>query len=97
MQGRDLAPLYLASEKPEWRSDFFYEHAMLKDKSFIPASEALVRKDWKYFYWPEYEIEQLFHITEDPTEENDLAANPAQKDRLVEMRTRFNELKSQAK
>ena len=97
MQGRDLAPLYLASEKPEWRSDFFYEHAMLKDKSFIPASEALVRKDWKYFYWPEYEIEQLFHITEDPTEENDLAANPAQKDRLVEMRTRFKELKSQAK
>ena len=97
MQGRDLAPLYLASEKPEWRSDFFYEHAMLKDKSFIPASEALVRKDWKYFYWPEYEIEQLFHITEDPTEENDLAADPAQKDRLVEMRTRFNELKSQAK
>ena len=97
MQGRDLAPLYLASEKPEWRSDFFYEHAMLKDKSFIPASEALVRKDWKYFYWPEYEIEQLFHITEDPAEENDLAANPAQKDRLVEMRTRFNELKSQAK
>jgi arylsulfatase A-like enzyme len=97
MQGRDLAPLYLASKKPEWRSDFFYEHAMLKDKSFIPASEALVRKDWKYFYWPEYEIEQLFHITEDPTEENDLAANPAHKDRLVEMRTRFNELKSQAK
>ena len=97
MQGRDIAPLYLASEKPEWRSDFFYEHAMLKDKSFIPASEALVRKDWKYFYWPEYEIEQLFHITEDPAEENDLAANPAQKDRLVEMRTRFNELKAQAK
>jgi len=97
MQGRDIAPLYLASEKPEWRSEFFYELAMLKDKSFIPASEALVRKDWKYFYWPEYEIEQLFHITEDPTEENDLAANPAQKDRLVEMRTRFNELKSQAK
>ena len=97
MQGRDIAPLYLNSEKPEWRSEFFYEHAMLKDKSFIPASEALVRKDWKYFYWPEYELEQLFHISEDPREENDLAADPAQKDRLADMRTRFNELKQQAK
>lgn len=97
MQGRDIAPLYLAEKAPEWRTEFFYEHPTLKDKDFIPGSEALVRKDWKYFHWPEHGIEQLFHITEDPFEENDLAADPAQKDRLAEMRTRFNELKAQAK
>ena len=50
MQGRDIAPLYLAGDKPEWRDEYFYEHAVLKDSSFIPASEALVRKGWKYFY-----------------------------------------------
>ena len=97
MQGRDISPLYLAEKAPEWRTEFFYEHATLPGKVDIPGSEALVRKDWKYFYWPEVKLEQLFHITEDPIEENDLAADPAQKERLAEMRTRFNELKAQAK
>ena len=52
MQGRDISPLYLAAGKPEWRSEYFYEHPMYKRSDFIPASEALVRKDFKYFYWP---------------------------------------------
>jgi arylsulfatase len=97
MQGRDMAPLYLADKKPEWRSEFFYEHATVKDNSFIPASEALVRNDWKYFLWPEDNVEQLFHITEDPREENDLIKDPAQVDRLTEMRARFTELKQAAR
>lgn len=97
MQGRDIAPLYLTESTDDWRTEFFYEHATLPGKVDIPGSEALVRKDWKYFYWPEAKLEQLFHIAKDPREENDLAADPAQKDRLDEMRTRFNELKQQAK
>jgi arylsulfatase A-like enzyme len=56
-----------------------------------------VRKDWKYFYWPDFEREQLFHIAEDPFEENDLAADPKHAEKLKEMRTRFNELKQAAK
>ena len=97
MQGRDMAPLYLDEAKPEWRQEFFYEHPTLKNASFIPASEALVRKDWKYFYWPEQKIEQLFHLAEDPIEENDLAGNPAHKAQLEEMRARFTELKAAAR
>jgi len=97
MQGTDIAPLYLSDEKPEWREEFFYEHPMLKSTDFIPASEALVRKDWKYFYWPEFDREQLFNIKVDPIEENDLAANPEYAAKLEEMRTRFAELKAAAK
>ncbi len=97
MQGRDLAPLYLAAEKPAWRSEFFYEHAVIGRVDFIPASEALVRKDWKYFYWPDFKLEQLFHVAEDPFEENDLAKDPAQATRLAGMRARFAELKAAAK
>lgn len=97
MQGRDIAPLYLTDGVGDWRTEFFYEHPTLRDKDFIPASEALVRKDWKYFFWPEEGIEQLFHITEDPFEENDLVNDPAQKERLAEMRALFNELKAKAK
>ena len=97
MQGRDCSPLYLAKEKPAWRTEFFYEHAIIKDKTFIPASEALVRKDWKFMRWPDFEREQLFDLKADPFEENDLAADPAQKERLAEMRGRFAELKAAAR
>jgi arylsulfatase A-like enzyme len=97
MQGRDVAPLYLATEKPAWRTEFFYEHAIIGNVNKIPASEALVRKDWKYFYWPDFKREQLFHVAADPFEENDLASDPAQATRLAEMRARFADLKSAAR
>ena len=97
MQGRDLAPLYLAATKPAWRNEFFYEHATINNTNFIPSSEALVRKDWKYFYWPDFKTEQLFDLRTDPLEENDLIADPAQAGRLAEMRRRFAELKAAAR
>lgn len=97
MQGRNLAPLYLTNQVDDWRKEFFYEHPTLRDKDFIPASEALVRKDWKYFYWPEHDHEQLFHIAEDAFEQNDLARDSEFAEKLAEMRTRFKELKEAAK
>jgi arylsulfatase A-like enzyme len=97
MQGRDIAPLYLAPQKSDWRTEFFYEHATLGNSSFIPASEALVRKDWKLFYWPDFELFQLFDLKADPHEEHDLAQDSAQAERIVEMRSRFNQLKAAAR
>ena len=97
IQGRDMSPLYLATQPPEWRSEFFYEHGTIRDINFIPSSEALVRKDWKYFYWPDFQREQLFDMNADPREEKDLAADPAQANRLGEMRSRFAELKTAAR
>lgn len=97
MQGRDLTALYASEKDPEWRTEYFYEHAIMKNVSFIPASEALVRKDWKYMFWPDFKREQLFDLTNDPMEERDLINDPAQKDRLTEMRKRFEELKAAAK
>jgi arylsulfatase len=95
MQGRDIAPLYLAEKAPDWRTEFFYEHGPI-GKGIIPPSEALVRKDWKYFYWPEAKYEQLFDMTADPSEENDLAREPKHAEKLAEMRKRFAELKAAA-
>jgi len=97
MQGRDIAPLYLLANKPPWRTEFFYEHAMLQSKDFIPASQALVRKDWKYLYWPDFGLEQLFHVAADPFEETDLVGDPTQAKRLADMRSRFAELKAAAR
>ncbi len=94
MQGRDIAPLYLSMAKPEWRTEFFYEHAIINNKNFIPASQALVRKDWKYIFWPDFDYEELFHLTEDPLEERDLARDQVHLEQLVQMRRRMLELKS---
>ena len=97
MQGKDMAALYLTDDKPGWRTEFFYEHPCIRDKTFIPASEALVRKDWKYIYWPQHQVEQLFDLKADPREENDLVQVAAHANMLDEMRQRFRELKGQAK
>lgn len=97
MQGADFSKLYLAATPPAWRTEFFYEHATIKNVDFIPSSQALVRKDWKYFYWPDFQKEQLFDLGADSGEERDLAADPACADRLKEMRERFRELRETAK
>lgn len=97
MQGRDLAPLYLDAAPPAWRSEFFYEHPTLQDASFIPASEALVQKDWKYVWWPEHEVEQLFDLVADPREEHDLAGDAAHRERLAALRERFRVARAAAR
>lgn len=97
MQGCDVAPLYLAGLPPVWRGDFFYEHAVFRNKDFIPASEALVQRDWKYLRWPDFGREQLFHLAADPCEEHDLIGEPAHAERLAGLRKRFEELKSAAR
>jgi arylsulfatase A-like enzyme len=97
MQGRDFAPLYLSTQKPAWRTEFFYEHPIITSTNRIPASEALVRKDWKYFYWPDFNTEQLFHLDTDPMEEHDRIAEPDAAERLAEMRSRFDDLKAAAR
>jgi arylsulfatase A-like enzyme len=97
MQGRDIAPLYLDAQPPAWRSEFLYEHAMLTSRDFIPASEAVVTREWKYILWPDWGVEQLFDLAHDPREEHDVVADPANAQRLAEMRAELARLKSQAK
>jgi arylsulfatase A-like enzyme len=112
MQGRDIAQLYLANKplNPPWRKDFFYEwnqgspvDASGHDfGSWIPAVFALVRRDYKYFYWPMFQYEQVFHVEKDPFEEIDLFpdfsntddSGQSQKGILVELKERYAYLKN---
>lgn len=94
--GRDISQLYLRETAHEqWRSEFFYEHPMIGWAQQVPASEALVRKDFKYMYWPDYEFEQLFDLINDPGELDDVSKKNDTKiqDVLKEMKERFDELK----
>lgn len=100
MQGQDISPLYIEDGdmcSSSWRKEFFYEHPVHLRENIIPASEALVRKDYKYLLWPNYKVEQLFDLRNDGYELNDLMENASHKLMLDEMRSRFRELKELAK
>lgn len=96
MQGRDVADLYLlnaSSSSAPWREDFFYEFVQPDfDMSYIPSAFALVGREHKYFHWPQSGYEQLFRVSEDPYEENDLfnATDPAV---LEAIKARYSHLK----
>jgi arylsulfatase A-like enzyme len=105
MQGRDIADLYLADDPASvaasWRKDFFYEWSQGRPEdaqghgpySFIPAVFALIRRDYKYFYWPQVGYEQLYQIAVDPLEEHDVI-NTTDSDTIARLKARYAELKN---
>lgn len=97
MQGRDIAPLYLSNRPPAWRKEYFYEHATIRNTDFIPSSQALVRKEIKYLFWPDFGYEELFDLRKDPGETQNLVREKAYAAQLAQLRARFAELKARAK
>jgi arylsulfatase len=97
MQGRDLAVLYRGERPRDWRTEFFYEHGIIRTKDFIPASEALVRKDVKYLFWPDFDYEELFDLKSDPLEEKNLAGSAQHAAAMKAYRAQFAALKSAAR
>lgn len=97
MQGADVSPLYRAATPPAWRTEFYYQHPVILGKDRIPRSEAVVRRDWKYTYWPDYKFEELFDLTADPREETNRATDPARAATLAGMRTALKEWRGRVK
>ncbi len=90
MQGRSLVPL-VAGKDVDWRTDWYYEHTYANPPQHaIPKSEGVRTTDWKYVRYTDFQpaVEQLFHLSEDPREERDLATDPRQAERLQELRNR---------
>jgi arylsulfatase len=94
MQGEDFSKLYLQEHTTKWRDEFFYEFPSKFPSFYLPNAEALVRKDYKYLYWSQFNYSQLFHVSEDPTEQVDLVNEPSLAGMLLAMKARFNELKA---
>ena len=97
IQGRDFSTLYLDRKVTPWRKDFFYEHPIVNNKSFIPSSEALVTHREKYIYWPDYQYEEYFDLKSDPNEIHNGFASAEYQKNIDALKRRFVELKSLAK
>jgi len=104
MQGRDISDLYLPKvedgkpvlvRKP-WRDEFFYEFTIW-DENFIPSSNALVRKKWKFIHWYTKNGFQLFDLENDPLELNDVMDDPANVEIVREMKERLFEVRDELK
>jgi arylsulfatase A-like enzyme len=65
-----------------------------RNTDFIPASTALVRRDIKYIYWPDFKYEELFDLRRDPHETRNLIRNRAYARRLAELRREYARLRS---
>ena len=94
MQGRDIADLYLPGRNNNntWRKEFYYEFPGQGSSRIIPAANAVVRKDFKLFRYPEHNLTQLFNLQEDPLEEFDLANDPKYAHVVEELQRRYTEL-----
>jgi len=55
----------------------------------------LVRKKWKYIYWPHKKLEQLFNLEDDPMEFTSVFEDPKNAAIADEMRSRMYELKGE--
>lgn len=86
MQGRDLGPWLRGSTSADWRTEYFYEHPVIRAVDFIPSSEALVTRQLKYIRWPDHGVEELFDLARDPREEHDQSADPERAAELVDLR-----------
>jgi arylsulfatase len=97
IQGEDVSSLYLRDAPPRWRDEFFYEHPTITSRDRIPASQGVIRRDWKYVYWPEFEYEQLFDLKQDPDEIRNVAGQPAHADELARLRRSLEEWRRRAR
>ena len=96
MQGSSLVPL-VAGQKPEWRTDFFYEH--LFKHARIPCTEAVRDPQYKYIRFvdsvPLYE--ELYDLGSDPDEAHNLAGKPEHAATLERMREKWAAWRRRAK
>jgi arylsulfatase len=95
-----------ATDGEPWRQDFFYEWNQGRKEDAgdheniyqIPAVFALVEKEFKYVFWPQFKYEQLFNNARDIYEEFDIfnaTATSSEQD-LIALKARYDYLKERA-
>jgi arylsulfatase A-like enzyme len=96
MQGKSLVPVYRRSVK-RGRKEFLFEHEF--EHEGIPKSEGVISPKWKYFHYlpPAPDHEELYDLTTDPRELNNLATDQRYAARKSKMVTRMRKLIEKAR
>ena len=96
MQGRDISEIY-RMKADDWRTEFLYEIPFLLHPGAWPSARGLIRKDYKYIEYIEYNSSQFFDMKADPTEDNDLINDPKYQAMITEMKERLEKLQDAAR
>ncbi len=92
MDGMSLSSFIRGKDAPT-RTDFFMEHVdIIKVETPIPDSRGVRSKEWKYIRYVniEPEVEELYHISQDPRESTNLAKDPKYKAIRDQMAGRYD-------
>lgn len=90
IQGNSLLPI-LEGKSTKWRSEVFCEH--LWDHPKIPQTEAVRTTHWKYIRYPQHpEFEELYDLSHDPREENNLINKKHYAKQWIKLRTRCDRM-----
>ncbi|MCH2181092.1 MAG: sulfatase-like hydrolase/transferase [Mariniblastus sp.] len=84
VQGSSLVPLLKSPQRPGQK-----RHAYSVVRRGNQLGYALRNQRWRYGQWPDGE--ELYNLTRDPAEKNNLANNPKQKERLEQFRILLKE------
>lgn len=92
IKGQSLLPLLENPDKP-FREDFYYEHLYkhMVGYQHIERSEGVRTRDWKYIHYIDQTgsaAEELYHLTTDSLEMNDLSEDPESAEILDRLRKR---------
>ncbi|MFW6372036.1 MAG: sulfatase, partial [Bacteroidota bacterium] len=89
--GKSLMPIISGPTNSLQRDTILIEH--LWEFESIPPSEGVRTDEWKYFrYVNNKSLEELYHLTSDPQETNNLADNEKYREQLSVLRQKTNQL-----
>lgn len=101
MQGRSFAPVTRGETPSDWRTEYYYEHHFVPDPSwnmYIPRNEGIRTANWKYIQYVDSNplFEELYDLSADYLETNNLAGDPAHAKRILEFREKLIQMRKTA-